>query len=226
MRRNQIRIARPGKIGEFIIMILQIIIVLVGPIVTLSLLLFRNRTFTGQLTIEIVVIVSPVLFTFINCWFIGRVFAGALKTSMNTVLMSAACDEEMFTREQRFIEPDLLDFMDGIGEEQNEQHRENKLKVRVEYIGNSTENTDDFGLRTRNSFGKSKVVPFNESWGEDRRGNLNGSMVSRGFGNSGYSGTPENHSRTYLDDIKEASLEEDHQIIVGHPAQYVGEIDE
>jgi hypothetical protein len=46
-------------------------------------------------------------------------------------LLSAACDEEMFVREQRFIENDLLEFMDGIGEEQNLYHKENKFSIKV-----------------------------------------------------------------------------------------------
>ena len=131
MRRNNVRIGRPCKIGEFIISILQTTITLAGPLLTFALTLFLTYTTQQQLTVELTSSISPFIFTLVISWFIGRVFAGALSVSLETVLICAACDEEMFSREQRFIEPDLLDYMDGIGEEQNEQHQEHKMKVRV-----------------------------------------------------------------------------------------------
>lgn len=212
MRRNNIRIGRPCKIGEFIISILQIVITLTGPCFTFALTLFLNKTSTGQLTIELVSSISPFLLVFLASWFIGRVFAGALEVSLDTVLISAACDEEMFTREQRFIESDLLDFMDGIGEEQNEQHREHKLKIRV--LKN-----DEYDYDQQYSNGENKVVPFREEWGADRNGpNFEGSRI---FAQGVVYDQPENSFRSFLNDIKEASVEDEPGPMIGTPAMFV-----
>ena len=213
MRRNNVRIGRPCKIGEFIISILQIAVTLTGPCLTFALTLFLNKTFTGQLNIELVSSISPFLLVFIVSWFVGRVFAGALEVSLDTVLMSAACDEEMFTREQRFIEPDLLDFMDGIGEEQNEQHRENKLKIRV--IKDNDYNESNWESERFDN----KILPFKEEWATDRNGSSR--VSTRGLGQSINYNQPESSFRSFMDDIKEASIEDEPPFMMGTPARFV-----
>lgn len=194
-------------------------IILAGPCLTFSLVLFANRTTTGQLTIELSSAISPVLFTFIISWFIGRVFAGALRVSLNTVLISAACDEEMFSGEQRFIEPELLSFMDGMGEEQNQQHQENKLKVRIEVGYNKNSSSV---LYTRSDSAKpyfNKVLPSNNQWEDSERSHSNSRLYTPSL--NVYPPSPsENHS--FLEDINEASLEEEvPQYNIGYAAKYV-----
>jgi hypothetical protein len=131
MRRNHIRIGRPCKFGTFIINMMKWVIILAGVTTSLLLILFCERSPSGTLNIELTGLSGPILYTIVLSWFVGEVFGGSLEVSLNTVLLSAACDEEMFVREQRFVENDLLEFMDGIGEEQNLFHKENKLQVRV-----------------------------------------------------------------------------------------------
>lgn len=131
MRRNNVRIGRPCKFGSFIINMMKWVIILSGVSVSLALILFPKRSVSGQLNIELTGLSGPILFSIILSWFVGEVFGGSLEVSLNTVLLSAACDEEMFVREQRFIENDLLEFMDGIGEEQNLYHKENKFSIKV-----------------------------------------------------------------------------------------------
>ena len=223
MKRNYVRIGRPGKIGGFVINIIRLILITIGPCLTFALILFCNRTTTGQLTSEIVATIAPALFTLIACWFIGRIFAGAITVSLDTVLLSAACDEEMFTREQRFVEADLLDFMDGIGEEQNEQHRENKIRVKIEggYNGSSDFIIYKHSESIRPYF--NKVLPSRDEWSD----------VSRSFANNSRAITPMvniipplnvSERPSFMDDIREASMEDDMpSFSIGTPARYVND---
>ena len=213
MRRNNVRIGRPCKIGEFIISILQIIITLAGPLLTFALILFLSHTTQEQLTIELTSSISPFIFALVISWFIGRVFAGALLVSLETVLICAACDEEMFTREQRFIEADLLDYMDGIGEEQNEQHQEHKMKVRV--IRDDEMETDRVEKYKGN-----QVAPLNEVWGDDRS---NASRIERSnrFSPDLLFSPPEQSFRSFFNAVQESDLDDDHEYVIGTPAQFV-----
>ena len=47
-----------------------------------------------------------------------------MQACMNTIIICGACDEEMFTREQRFMYVELRDYLDQIYEEMTEQQRE------------------------------------------------------------------------------------------------------
>ena len=220
MRRNYARIGKPCKIGGFVISIISFLIVLAGPCLTISLILLSNRTMTGQLTEELIGLGGPILFTFTVSWFIARVYTGAIRVSLNTVLLSAACDEEMFTREQRFVEADLLDFMDGIGEEQNEQHRENKIRAKVEggYAKDSNIMGFDNDDSTKPYF--SKVLPSRSQWSD-----ANQSRISK----SSRAETPDlrvltevSEKPSNLVEIQEVSIEDDYpHITVGIPARFV-----
>lgn len=52
-----------------------------------------------------------------------------MQACMDTVILCGAVDEEMFTREQRFMDKQLQGFLDAVYEEQTEQQRELKDKV-------------------------------------------------------------------------------------------------
>lgn len=218
MRRNYVRIGKPCKIGGFVISIVHFVIILAGPCACFSIILLSNKTITGQLTIQLINPVGPVLLTLITSWFVARVFTGALQTSLNTVLLSAACDEEMFTREQRFMEPDLLDFMDGIGEEQNEQHRENKNKVKLEF---GYKNSSNGSFYTRDDTSKpynNRVLPSREQWNET---SANRSMR---LGTYDIRSLNTERSEKYMGEIIEASLEEDiPQPGIGIQAKYIND---
>lgn len=227
MRRNYVRIGRPCKIGDFVISIIEFLIILAGPVLNCSLILFSSRTMTGQLTIELSSLIGPVVFNVIISWFVGRIFAGALRVSLNTVLISAACDEEMFAGEQRFIEQELLDFMDGIGEEQNQHHRENKLKVMIE--GGYNGGSDYIVYKKSDSYRPymTRVLPSREKWGEEQRSHVSGNTSNSRLFTPNLNVYPpqpsENHS--FMGDIKEESLEDDMPSMysVGTPARYVND---
>jgi hypothetical protein len=190
------------------------VITLIGPLLTFSLTLFLNHTSRGQLTIELSSSISSFFYVLVISWFIGRVFAGSLLVSLETVLISAACDEEMFTREQRFIEQDLLDFMDGIGEEQNEQHKEHKMKVRI--IREEDIATDRWDEK---EFKNNQVLPFKENWGDDRS---NASRVDRSahFSPDMIFSPPERSFRSFMNELQESAIEEN-DYRLGTPAVYL-----
>lgn len=80
-------------------------------------MLDSDETFAGQSTDELTSVYGAAIFVFVICWYLAVIFGGALETCMNAVVICGACDEEMFTREQRFMEPDLIELLDAIIEE-------------------------------------------------------------------------------------------------------------
>lgn len=88
-----------------------------------------QETANGLYTREIANPAGPLIFSLLSCWFISKVFIGALECSALTILMASACDEEMYVREQRYNYPDLVDYLDGFGEEQNEFYREDNMRL-------------------------------------------------------------------------------------------------
>jgi Plasma-membrane choline transporter len=242
MRRNYVRIGKPGKIGSFIILMMKWVIILSGVCLTLVLTIYPKYTIAGQLTAELTGVSGTIVFSFIISWFVGEVFGGALEVSLNTVLLSAACDEEMFAREQRFIEADLLEFMDGIGEEQNQYHKENKYKIRV-----GSTNTNDGRASyddSNDKYGFSTIVPDNSWKNSSNPKILNSSMKSSYYEGSrkvtpGYqfnSKSGSNYETLFkinpgydlsnkLDNIDELSNEEEPQIVYGRPALHVDDLE-
>lgn len=228
MRRNYVRIGKPAKTGTFIISIMKWVVILSGVCVTLILILFPTVTPTGIHTIEITGVSGPIIFSFILSWFVGEIFGGALEVSLNTVLLSAACDEEMFVREQRFIEPDLLEFMDGIGEEQNLQHRENMKKIRV---GSESTNFDHYNTDAHyEKYGIFKIVPENSWKNSSNVSRLNASTLQKNDAEENRIASANSNLRpaeiifnreSNLEDINEVSMEEEPIFTYGIPAEYV-----
>ena len=150
--------------------------------------------------------------------------------------MSAACDEEMFVREQRFVEADLLNFMDGIGEEQNQYHKENRIKIRV---GSQSNTADRLSIEDLDKSGINRIVPDN-SWRHSnetsrilyndqslRINNINRLAPSDNRLTPspiyGWDGDNPGHflnDRT-LENIQEVSHDEEPQIVQGITAMYV-----
>ena len=214
MRRNYVRIGKPAKIGGFIIGLMKWVVVLSGVCMNLVLILFPRTTPSGQLTVEVTGVSGSLVFVFVISWFVGEVFGGALEVSLNTVLLSAACDEEMFTREQRFIEADLLEFMDGIGEEQNENHRENKKNIRIASQSTNSErfSMDEGDERT----GVSRIVPEN-SWKSSKN-------VSRVHGSENSWGRHGDFSRVGTTESYNARISPyDHSRIISQDINFAGE---
>ena len=235
MKRNNIRIGKPAKIGIFIISMMKWVIILSGVCLSIILIIYPSSTVSGQLTIEITGISGPLFFSCILSWFIGEVFGGALEVSLITVLLSAACDEEMFVREQRFIEDDLLEFMDKIGEEQNEYHKENMIKIRAR---SQSTNADKFSIEEIDSYGMGQIVPDNgwknssevsrlNPYEQNLRNNTGDRLVvpqfnsSQLYGQSFQSAQSMSYFEGSLERIQEVSFEEEPQIVQGIAAMYV-----
>lgn len=138
----------------------------------------------------------------------------------------------MFTREQRFAETDLIDFMDGIGEEQNEFHQEEKQKVKIENRKSAwyeDESNIDIIINEDTPFKPykgGKVLPYEE----DPRENLSGlrtttnSPVSMMYvGTASSTGRVSQSNNMFMDEIEEESAEEEviNQNALGRAAKYV-----
>ena len=94
--------------------LIKITITLSGASVAFAIVLLPEKTFTGQETDRLVAQLFIAFFTMILCAYIAQIIAGTMQTTMNTVLMCGVCDEEMFTREQRYIDQDLQNFLDNV----------------------------------------------------------------------------------------------------------------
>lgn len=121
--RNLQRTGLPLIWGSYLTFCYELTIALSGVCIAYGWVLLRDQMPNGQLTVEITL--QPVILctSFIVTLFVAEVFAGAMQICLETVLFCAACDEEMFSGEQRFIDRDLQDFLDQIAEEQNEQFK-------------------------------------------------------------------------------------------------------
>lgn len=146
LQRNRLRVKRALESSAFFADLISRTVVLSGLATTTALLVLPQSTLTGQLTIELVNPAGPLLFSLIVCWFSSQLFVGTIKTSAVTLLIAAALDEEMFSREQRFMDPELREFLDTLGTEQNEYYKEQYKKVvghtRVSPLNESLEDAE------------------------------------------------------------------------------------
>jgi hypothetical protein len=85
LQRNRARVSLSTRNGEFIVSIMKIVITLSGTCFTYHQLLTEDKTFAGQLTIELVTATCPAFFSFMICTFVGQVFGGAFGACMHTV---------------------------------------------------------------------------------------------------------------------------------------------
>jgi len=129
LKRNKQRVNLPSKAGQFVIFIMKATICLSGTALTYSLLLLQPYTPRGQDTDLLVAPSWLAFYSLIVGWFTAQVFGGSMAACMNTVVLCGACDEEMFTREQRFMDHQLQSFLDSVYEEQTEQQRESKERA-------------------------------------------------------------------------------------------------
>ena len=121
--RNLQRTGLPLIWGSYLTSCYKGTIALSGVALAYGWVLLRDLLPNGQLSVEITLQPAIGLAALGLSLFAAEVFAGGMEICLETVLFCAACDEEMFSGEQRFIGSDLQDFLDQIAEEQNEQFR-------------------------------------------------------------------------------------------------------
>lgn len=121
MERNRYRVDVSTRAGGFIVSIMKLTIALSGTTFCYAWILYKDETFSEQLTIELVTATGPAIFCFIICMFIGYTFGGVFSACLNTVAGCASADEEMFTNEQRFMEEELQDFLDLVDEARRDE---------------------------------------------------------------------------------------------------------
>ena len=131
INRNRNRIFVPAKAGDFGMLIIKMTMTLAGTVISLTLLLLSDETPRGQSTSLLIAPIFVGLVSCLVCMFVSQIFGGSMQACMNTIIICGACDEEMFTREQRYMYKELQDYLDNIYEEMTEQQRENKQMVKM-----------------------------------------------------------------------------------------------
>ena len=121
--RNLQRTGLPLIWGSYLTFCYEVTITLSGVAIAYGWTLLLDTLPNGQLTVEITLQPAICLMAITVSLFVAEVFAGGMRICLETVLFCSACDEEMFSGSQRFIERDLQDFLDQIAEEQNEQFK-------------------------------------------------------------------------------------------------------
>lgn len=124
--RNNRRITVPSAAGWYVVTVIKLTICLTGTAFTFGWLMNQNSTLQGQETDLLVSPIGPALYAFLVSSFVSQVFGGNIQACLDAVLLSGICDEEMFTRDQRFMEDRLSTFLDNICEEQTEQQKEDR----------------------------------------------------------------------------------------------------
>lgn len=105
----------------------KIVIAFSGPSLTYYSLLNNSQTaIAADDPASVVSASGPSFVTLMLCVYIAQVFGGALDSCMNSVLVCSACDEEMFTSEQRHMQEDIATFLENMGKEQTQ--------IQAEYV--------------------------------------------------------------------------------------------
>jgi Plasma-membrane choline transporter len=131
INRNRERMFVPAVAGDFGMLIIKLTITLSGSSLAFSLVTLSTNTPLGHPTSQLVAPVFIWLISFIVCFYVGQIFGGSMQACMNTIIICGACDEEMFTREQRYMYKELIEYLDKIYEEMTEQQREHKEMVKM-----------------------------------------------------------------------------------------------
>jgi len=119
-RHNQ-RLRLPFTAGWTVIWAIKIVIAFAGPCLTYYSLLNNSQTaIAADDPASVVSASGPSFVTLMLCVYIAQVFGGALDSCMNSVLVCSACDEEMFTSEQRHMPEDIAAFLENMGKEQTQ----------------------------------------------------------------------------------------------------------
>ena len=102
-KRGYLRTEIPLLWGQYVICCYKITVALSGAALTYGLILLLKKLPNGQLTVEITIQCAPFFLSLLIGFHCAFVFIGAMEISLKTILFCAACDEEMFIGEQRFI---------------------------------------------------------------------------------------------------------------------------
>ena len=121
IHRHRKRLILPVTAGWTVIWAVKVVIAFAGPCVTYYSLINNTQTAIAADDPGNVVSASgPSFVALMLCVYIAQVFGGALDSCMNSMLVCSACDEEMFTNEQRHMQEDIADFLENMGKEQTQ----------------------------------------------------------------------------------------------------------
>lgn len=101
--------------------LVKLVITLAGTCFVMWYLLNEGHTFTGMSVKDLSSVTGPMVLGFIASWYVGQVFGGSLDACVATTLLCTACDEEMFSRAQRFVNPELNAILDPISSEKHDE---------------------------------------------------------------------------------------------------------
>jgi solute carrier family 44 protein 1 (choline transporter-like protein) len=124
--RNNRRISVPSQAGWFVTAVVKLTVTLTGTLFVFGWLMNQQATINGEDTDTLVSPIGPVVLAFLISAFVSQVFGGNVQACLDAVLLCGVCDEEMFIRDQRFMEDRLIAFLDDICEEQTEQQKEDR----------------------------------------------------------------------------------------------------
>ena len=131
INRNRERMFVPAIAGDFGMFIIKMTITLSGTAISFTLVTLSSYTPKGQPTSNLIAPAFIGLLGLMISGYIAQIFGGSMQACMNTIIICRACDEEMFTREQRYKYDELQDYLDQIYEEMTEQQRENKELINM-----------------------------------------------------------------------------------------------
>lgn len=128
--RNLQRTGLPLIWGSYLTNCYKMTIALSGVSLAYGWVLLGEKLPDGHLSVEVTLQPAIGLVALGVALFVAEVFASGMQICLETVLFCAACDEEMFSGEQRFIGSDLQNFLDQIAEEQNEQFKQYSVDMK------------------------------------------------------------------------------------------------
>ena len=129
LQRHYKRLHLPLTSTSVVSWTVKLVIALSGPSFTFySLLSLAQTALTDDDPSNVVSVAGPSFITLMLCLYVAQVFGGTLEACTNSVLVCSACDEEMFTREQRFVEEDVAEFLDFMGKEQTQVQADSTIE--------------------------------------------------------------------------------------------------
>ena len=119
--RNKHRIGLALQGAELTTSLVKVVVTLSGTCFTMWYLLNEGSTFTGMSVKDLSSVTGPMVLALVATWYVGQVFGGSLDACVATTLLCTACDEEMFSRAQRFAIPELNAILDPLSSEKQDE---------------------------------------------------------------------------------------------------------
>lgn len=135
--RNGKRIKDPLSSSFYSIFMIKLTISLAGFIVCYVLMILTDFMDLGFEKNAVTSRLGPSIFALVISIYVAQIIGGCMEASVSSMIICGACDEEMFSREQRFIEKDFQTALDNVVEEQTEQNKDDRENFDVHKPGHS-----------------------------------------------------------------------------------------